>query len=232
MVMKRGIILVLACWIASPALCQQYEDLRHSMVRKQIQARGITHRPVLEAMRKVPRHLFVPAQYQKYAYEDTPLPIGKGQTISQPFIVASMTQLLQPRPDDRILEIGTGSGYQAAVLGEIAREVYTIEIVQALGERAKKLLDSLGYSNVKVTIGDGYKGLEAKAPFDGIIVTAAPDEIPPPLIEQLKEGGRMVIPVGKPGAVQTLTLVEKRNGKIIKTGQERVRFVPFTRETE
>ncbi len=228
--MKPIIALLFVLWIAIPVVAQNYEALRNTMVRTQIEARGIDHAATLAAMRKVERHLFVPGAYQKYAYEDTPLSIGYNQTISQPYIVAYMTQLLDPKAGDRILEIGAGSGYQAAVLAEIVKEVYTIEIVKELGQRTQKLMDKLGYTNVEVIIGDGYKGLEAKAPFDAIIVTAAPEDIPPPLIEQLKDGGKMIIPVGSPSSVQTLILVEKKNGKITKTNLTPVRFVPFTRE--
>lgn len=228
--MKTLVSVLLFLSITPPALCQNYRALRNNMVRYQIEARGINHRPTLEAMRKVERHLFVPPELQKYAYDDTPLPIGYKQTISQPYMVATMTELIKPGATDRVLEIGTGSGYQAAVLAEIVKEVYTIEIVKELGERTKNLMSRLGYKNVQVIIGDGYKGLKEKAPFDAIIVTAAPEVIPPPLIEQLKEGGRMVIPVGAPTEVQTLMLVEKRKGRIVTTRVTEVRFVPFTRE--
>uniref|UniRef100_UPI003D7F5F93 protein-L-isoaspartate(D-aspartate) O-methyltransferase n=1 Tax=Pedobacter sp. TaxID=1411316 RepID=UPI003D7F5F93 len=187
-------------------------------------------RATLQAMRKVKRHLFLPLKHQKNAYDDMPLPIGYGQTISQPFMVAYMTQLLEPEAKHRVLEIGTGSGYQAAVLAEIVQQVYTIEIVKALGMQTKKKLQELGYHNVEVITGDGYKGLPAKAPFDGIIVTAAAETIPPPLVAQLKDGGRMVIPVGASSAVQTLVLLEKRKGKVFTTDVTKVRFVPFTRD--
>lgn len=220
-------LILLLSW---SGLYQNYKVLRNNMVRNQIQARGISHRPTLQAMQKVERHLFVPPEFQKYAYDDTPLPIGYNQTISQPYMVAIMTELIKPGATDRVLEIGTGSGYQAAVLAEIVKEVHTIEIVKELGERTKKLMSKLGYDNVEVIVGDGYMGLKEKAPFDAIIVTAAPQVIPPPLIEQLKESGRMVIPVGAPAEVQTLMLVEKRKGKIVTTGITEVRFVPFTRE--
>lgn len=211
---------------------QNDQNLRNTMVRNQIAARGISHQPTLEAMRKVQRHIFVPARYQKNAYDDTPLPIGYGQTISQPLMVASMTSLLKPKKTDRVLEIGTGSGYQAAVLAELVDEVYTIEIVKELGKQAAQTLHKLGYRNVTVHTGDGYRGYAAKAPYDAIIVTAAAETIPPPLIGQLKEGGRMVIPVGPVAATQTLMLVEKQNGKIIKTRQMAVRFVPFVRQKD
>ncbi|HWV72771.1 MAG TPA: protein-L-isoaspartate(D-aspartate) O-methyltransferase [Pseudosphingobacterium sp.] len=224
--------ILLTLWVSLITMVQDYSSLRNNMVRVQLEARDINHQHTLEAMRKVERHLFVPSQYEKQAYNDHPLPIGYNQTISQPYIVASMTQLLEPKKDDRVLEIGTGSGYQAAVLAEIVKEVYTIEIVKKLGERAKELMGRLGYNNVKVIIGDGYKGFEDKAPFDAIIVTAASKDIPPPLIKQLKEGGRMIIPVGNPSEVQTLVLLKKRNGKIVKSKLIPVRFVPLTRGAE
>lgn len=228
--MKAFAVLWATLGIAHPAMAQDYKELRHRMVRQQLTERGIGHQATLEAMGKVERHLFVPMQYREQAYEDTPLPVGYGQTISQPYIVAYMTQLLAPKATDKVLEIGTGSGYQAAILGEIVKEVYTIEIVKELGERTQKLLDRLGYDNVTTIIGDGYKGLETEAPFDAIIVTAAPDEIPPPLIEQLKDGGKMVIPVGPAAAVQTLMLIEKTGKTIKRTELSPVRFVPFTRD--
>lgn len=228
--MKLLISIVLIGWMAQPVLSQNYKNLRNNMVTQQLKARGIDHRPTLAAMGKVERQLFVPIQHQKRAYADSPLPIGYGQTISQPYIVAYMTELLDLKPHHRVLEIGTGSGYQAAVLAEIAKEVYTIEIIKELGEQAGKRLDSLGYDNVTVVIGDGYKGLQAEAPFDAIMVTAAPDEVPPPLIDQLKDGGKIVVPVGPPTAVQTLMLIKKKNGKITRTSLSAVRFVPFTRD--
>lgn len=228
--MKQFLPILLAMWVSPTAEPQDFKRLRENMVRSQIESRGITHRPTLEAMRKVERHLFVPVPHQKRAYDDNPLPIGYGQTISQPFIVAEMTQLLAPEKEFRILEIGTGSGYQAAVLGEIVKEVYTIEIVKELGAQAEKLMHKLGYSNVHVVIGDGYQGFEEKAPYDAIIVTAAAEEIPPPLVEQLKEGGKMIIPVGPASDVQHLVLLEKKKGKLLKTAGSPVRFVPFTRE--
>jgi len=228
--MKLLILIGLIMGTAANRLFSQDEQSqRHNMVRQQLEARGINHRATLEAMRKVQRHLFVPARLRAHAYTDSPLSIGQGQTISQPYIVAYMTQLLDLKPHHRVLEIGTGSGYQAAVLAEMVEQVFTIEIVKELGQRAEKLLDSLGYDNVSVVIGDGYQGLEAEAPFDAIIVTAAPDKIPPPLVEQLKDGGKMVIPVGPPAAIQTLVLMEKREGKIVEPTLTPVRFVPFTR---
>jgi protein-L-isoaspartate(D-aspartate) O-methyltransferase len=217
-----------------PAFTQSEEEIfqsrREKMVAEQIQARGIKDEKVLEAMQKVPRHKFVADHLKPYAYEDRPLPIGLGQTISQPYIVALMTELLKLKEGDRALEVGTGSGYQAAVLAEIIDEVYTIEIFEELGERARERLKRLGYSEIKVKIADGYYGWEEQAPFDVIIVTCAAEHIPPPLLRQLKEGGRMCIPVGGPFQVQTLMLVEKKNGKIISRGILPVRFVPLLRK--
>jgi protein-L-isoaspartate(D-aspartate) O-methyltransferase len=200
-----------------------------AMVEKQLRPRGIDDPRVLRVMAKVPREKFVAKEVEKSAYDDRPLPIGFGQTISQPYIVAFMTQALKPKPTDRILEIGTGSGYQAAVLGELVAEVYTIEIVRPLAQRAATVLHALGYKNVLVKGGDGYKGWPEHAPFDSIIVTAAPDHIPPPLVEQLKEGGRMVIPVGKTFA-QQLKVLEKRGGVVKETAVIPVKFVPLTRD--
>jgi len=197
---------------------------------------GETGRPkfsdaVMAAMGKVPRHRFVPFLQNAFAYDNRPLPIGDGQTISQPYIVALMTDLIDAKPSDTVLEVGTGSGYQAAVLAEIVAKVYTIEIVEALGKRAAKLLGELGYRNVQTRIGDGYGGWPAAAPFDVIVVTAAPAEVPQPLIDQLKAGGRMVIPVGGPAEVQHLLLVEKRaDGSATTRRTLPVRFVPLTRE--
>ncbi len=201
---------------------------RQAMVRDQIEARGITHGPTLAAMQTVPRHLFVPMAQRRFAYTDRPLPIGFGQTISQPFIVAYMTQIIDPKPGQRVLEIGTGSGYQAAILAEIVGQVYTIEIVPELGSSAQRLLNEL-YDNVHVKIGDGYYGWEEAAPFDAIVVTAAAGTIPPPLIEQLKPGGKMIIPVGSPYMTQQLMLVEKRANRFTTRSLMPVRFVPFTR---
>jgi len=202
---------------------------RELMVRTQIVARGVRDTSTLRAMRNVPRHLFVPAEQMRSAYEDTPLPIGFGQTISQPYIVAYMTELIRPAPGRRILEIGTGSGYQAAILAEITDTVYTIEIVPQLGNSALRRLKELGYRNANVMIGDGYYGWEKFSPYDAIIVTAAAEFIPPPLIKQLKDGGRMIIPVGSPFLVQQLMLVEKHGERITTRSLMTVRFVPFTR---
>ena len=185
---------------------------------------------VMAAMGKVPRHRFVPLAQEPFAYENRPLPIGENQTISQPYIVALMTDLLDPKPTDTVLEVGTGSGYQAAVLAELVTKVYSIEIVEPLAKRAIRVLGQLGYGNVEVRVGDGYSGWAAAAPFDSIIVTAAPAEIPKPLIDQLKPGGRMVIPVGGTRDVQQLLLVEKRSDGTATTKRTlSVRFVPLTR---
>ncbi|HDP95997.1 MAG TPA: protein-L-isoaspartate(D-aspartate) O-methyltransferase [Candidatus Aminicenantes bacterium] len=202
---------------------------RLDMVRTQIAARGVTHPATLKAMQNVKRHLFVPANLAAAAYLDRPLPIGYGQTISQPFIVAFMTEAVRPQPDHRILEIGCGSGYQAAVLAEIVNEVYTVEIIAPLADTAAQRLSELGYENIRVRQADGYHGWPKAAPFDAIVVTAATEFIPPPLIEQLKDGGRMIIPVGSPLRTQQLMLIEKKKQKIISRNLMPVRFVPFTR---
>jgi len=200
------------------------------MVREQIEARGVTDENVLAAMRKVPRHEFVPERWVDSAYDDGPLPIGYDQTISQPYIVALMTELLQLTPQSKVLEIGTGSGYQAAVLDEIAREVYSIEIIEPLATAAAERLKRLGYGKVQVKLGDGYLGWPEHAPFDAIIVTAGAEQVPPPLIEQLKPGGRMVIPIGEVAGRQSLVLVEKSTtGKVTQQHVAPVAFVPLTR---
>jgi len=201
---------------------------RRDMIETQIKARGIKDERLLKAMFKVKRHLFVPARIQKLAYSDCPLPIGEEQTISQPYIVALMTELLNLDSDDKVLEVGTGSGYQAAILAELAKEVYSIEILEPLARQAEKTLEDLGYENITVKCGDGYLGWAEYAPFDAIIVTCAPPGIPQALIEQLAEGGRMVIPVGVHW--QELKLLEKLNGRIKTTGVIPVRFVPMIRE--
>jgi len=200
-------------------------ERRLRMVDTQIRSRGVRDEEVLQAMEQVPRHEFVPESSIDQAYEDHPLFIGHGQTISQPYIVALMTEVLELGPDDRVLEIGTGSGYQAAILSRLAAEVYSIEIIEELGLAAAARLDSLGYDNVKVRIGDGYLGWPEKAPFDAVIVTAAPERIPQALVDQLAEGGRMVLPVGV--GIQDLVLVEKREGKITQREITGVRFVPM-----
>ncbi len=186
---------------------------------------------IAAVLREVPRHAFVPAAESERAYENRPLPIGHGQTISQPYIVAIMTELLDPEPNDVVFELGTGSGYQAAVLSRLVKEVYTIEIVEPLGKRARATLDGLGYRNVKSKVGDGYHGWPDAGPFDAIVVTAAADHVPPPLIKQLKPGGRMVIPVGGPFLTQYLTLIEKdADGRVHARQILPVRFVPLTRK--
>ena len=206
-----------------------FTQKRERMVRDQIEARGIKDKNVLEALRKVERHKFVPKQYHNEAYNDYPLPIGEGQTISQPYIVALMTAVLDLKGTEKVLEIGTGSGYQAAILGEICKHVYTIEIVDVLGKRSQSLLSELGYKNITVKIGDGYKGWKEFSPFDAIIVTCAPSHIPAPLKEQLAEGGRMIIPVGGT-LTQKLVLLSKNEGKIRQKAIVPVRFVPMIRK--
>ncbi len=205
---------------------QLFDDLRNKMVERQIQGRGVGNPKVLDAMRKVKRHLFVAPEHRQQAYEDYPLPIGEGQTISQPYIVGLMSETLASGKTGRVLEIGTGSGYQAAVLAEFYAEVFTIEIVESLGTRAEKLLQELGYKNIHVKIGDGYKGWLEHGPFDAVIVTCAPTHIPQPLKDQLAEGGRMVIPVGETYD-QQLVLLKKEKGEIVTKEIIPVRFVPM-----
>lgn len=219
---------------ASPVATEdEYAAQRERMVADQIEARGISNQAVLAAMRRVPRHEFVPADYVSRAYEDHPLPIGFGQTISQPYIVALMSEKLELQPGDRVLEIGTGSGYQAGVLAEMGMAVYTIEIVPDLAERATERLRLLGYQDVQVRAADGYGGWPEAAPFDAIIVTAAPDHVPQPLIEQLKPAGRMVIPIGPAGAVQTLwQFTADESGELTAHNLGDVMFVPFTRSEQ
>jgi protein-L-isoaspartate(D-aspartate) O-methyltransferase len=204
--------------------------MREQMVREQIETRGVKDPDVLAAMRAVPRHEFVPAEYRSEAYRDSPLPIGDGQTISQPYIVALMTELLEVKSGDTVLEIGTGSGYQAAVLAAMGVEVYSIEIRQGLSERAAATLERLGYGKAHVRFGDGYGGWPDKAPFDGIIVTAAPERIPEPLLEQLKEGAHMVIPVGP--FFQDLKVITRTGATFGERSVIPVRFVPMTGEVE
>jgi protein-L-isoaspartate(D-aspartate) O-methyltransferase len=218
-------------WLTEKSGQGNYAASAGAMVERQLRSRGIVDPRTLQAMTKVPREKFVPKELRNSAYDDRPLPIGYGQTISQPFIVGFMTQQLRPKPTDRVLEIGTGSGYQAAVLGELVAEVYTIEIVRPLAQQSEVLLRELGYKNVHVKAGDGYKGWPEHAPFDAIIVTAAPDHVPQPLVDQLKEGGRMIIPVGKTYA-QRLFLLEKRDGQVKQTADIPVKFVPLTRDPE
>jgi protein-L-isoaspartate(D-aspartate) O-methyltransferase len=229
--MGKNVAVLLLLFVAA---CQgkpenDFDVARRRMVEEQLAGtgRGIKNRSVLDAMAAVPRHEFVPENQRKLAYEDEPLPIGYGQTISQPYIVAFMIEKLDPKPADRILEIGTGSGYQAAVLSRLVAEVYTIEILEPLAKQAAANLKRLGYLNVKVLTGDGYKGWPEHAPFDGIIVTCAPDHIPQPLVDQLKDGGQMIIPVGSPGT-QELFLLRKRGTKVEQTAVLPVRFVPMT----
>ncbi len=210
---------------------EQRQNDRHNLV-KSLSSR-ITSEQVRAAMRHVPRHLFVPEQYQAYAYQNRPLPIGHNQTISQPFIVAYMTQLLNLQAGEKVLEIGTGSGYQAAILSELTPEVYSIEIVEALGEQARQRFDKLGYETIETKIGDGYKGWKENAPFDAIVLTAAPPEIPQPLINQLKPGGVLVAPVGSTQGRQVITKLTKGpDGEINREQMLPVRFVPMTGEAQ
>lgn len=225
--MKKLLILGLfAFGLIVPVTAQDYARQREMMVQKQLAARGISSKAVLDVMRIVERHLFVPTSQVAVAYQDSPLPIGAGQTISQPYIVAFMTEALKLKPTDVVLEVGTGSGYQAAILGKLCREVYTVEIIRSLGMRSDSLLRVLGYSNIHVRVGDGYAGWPEAAPFDAIIVTCSPTHVPRPLQEQLKEGGRMIIPVGE-GSLQELVFLTKRDGKITRENQLPVLFVPM-----
>lgn len=230
----RRFVLVLFCLlILFQAAGADYRKERKRLVENHIIREGIKDPLVIESMLTVPREEFVPDNLKKEAYLNHALPVGYGQTISQPYIVALMTELLGVDGDDTVLEIGTGSGYQAAVLAQIVKEVYTIEIIKPLGIKAEKRLKRLGYSNISSKIGDGYFGWEAYAPFDAIIVTAAADHIPPPLIKQLKKGGKMCIPVGQPYFTQVLKLLEKdEQGKIRIYDIIPVIFVPFTREMQ
>ena len=210
-----------------------YRRLRQEMVRTQLQMQGIKKREVLEAMRKVPRHAYVPANLQPYAYRDQAMPIGHRATISQPYIVALMTELLDVKPWHKVLEIGTGSGYQAAILAEIGADVYTIEIVPELAERARHDLDETGYSDVNVRHGDGYRGWPSEAPFDRIVITAAPPEIPQALIDQLALGGRLVAPEGESAQTQQLIIVDKNHeGRVSRRTSIPVMFVPMVPKTE
>jgi protein-L-isoaspartate(D-aspartate) O-methyltransferase len=198
------------------------------VVDTQIRDRGIRNARVLDAMRRVPRHEFVPADQQAWAYDDRPLPIGDGQTISQPYIVAYMTEVLDPQPADRVLEIGTGSGYQTAVLAELAGQVYTIEIVESLAARARAVLDRLGYTNIHARHGDGYRGWPEAAPFEKVIVTAAPEEVPQALVDQLAVGGTMVVPVGRGN--QMMTIIRKTKDGVVKQETIPVLFVPMIKK--
>ncbi|MGK2906327.1 MAG: protein-L-isoaspartate(D-aspartate) O-methyltransferase [Desulfuromonadales bacterium] len=228
----RALILFLcsALLLLTAALASDNrEHERLAMVTEQIEVRGVKDPVTLSAMREVPRHRFVPSAQAPFAYDDRPLPIGHGQTISQPFIVAYMTEIIHPGPGKKILEVGTGSGYQAAILAATGAEVYSIEIIPALADAAAERLHKHGYATVETKTGDGYYGWAEHAPFDAIIVTAAAEFVPPPLIEQLKDAGLMVIPVGSPFFVQTMMLVQKRGEAITSTNLMPVRFVPFRR---
>jgi protein-L-isoaspartate(D-aspartate) O-methyltransferase len=225
---RPPVTTVKATWLADQ---DGYVDLRLAMVEDTISSRDIVDRDVIRAMQMVPRHIFVPEEYIMYAYADFPLPIGYGQTISQPYIVALMTQLLDLEPGEKVLEIGTGSGYQAAVLVAVGQlEVFSIEIVPELAAQAEENLANSGYDDVHLKADDGYYGWEEQAPFDAIIVTAAPDHLPLPLVEQLTEGGIMVIPIGPPGWYQTLWRITKTEGELVMENMGSVAFVPFTGE--
>ena len=222
------VIATTGCGQQAPSAAD-FAAQRQRMVEQQLKPRGIKDEHVLAAMAKVPREEFVPADVRRSAYEDGPLPIGYDQTISQPYVVAFMTEQLRPKRSDRVLEIGSGSGYQAAILGELVAEVFTVEIVAALAKSAEATLQRLGYNNVHIKAGDGYKGWPEEAPFDAVIVTCAPEKVPQPLVDQLKDGGRMVIPVGERFA-QQLYLLEKKNGQLKESVTLPVRFVPMLRE--
>src|SRR4051812_37024928 len=223
-------IATTSCRQETPAVAD-FAAQRQRMVEQQLKPRGIKDERVLAAMAKVPREEFIPANVRTAAYEDGPLPIGYDQTISQPYVVAFMTEQLRPKRSDRVLEIGSGSGYQAAILAELVADVYTIEIVEPLAKSAEATVQRLGYKNVHVRIGDGYKGWPEEAPFDAFIVTCAPEKVPQPLVDQLKDGGRMVIPVGERFA-QQLYLLEKKNGQLKESATLPVRFVPMLREPQ
>ena len=235
---SHRIVIVFTCVLAlaglqfaSPQQAQDIERERRRMVEEQIQSRGVRNTRVLDAMRTVPRHEFVADAYKSAAYSDTPLPTSQGQTISQPYIVALMTELADPKPEHRVLEVGTGSGYQAAILSGLVREVYSIELVAELAASAKQRLDRLGFKNVQVRQGDGYLGWPQTAPFDSILVTAGATEVPQPLVSQLKPGGRMIIPVGGSSLDQVLKVVEKdAAGKVSIRDVIPVRFVPLLRQ--
>ena len=227
--MRTAKLILLFGWLLPAVPLQDFTKLRQTMVSSQMEARGIKDAATLAALRKTPRHQFVGADQVADAYDDSPLPIGYGQTISQPYIVAYMTEIVKPKPGDKVLEIGTGSGYQAAILGEIVSKVYTVEIIPELGKQAATRLKNLAYKNIEVKIADGYYGWQEHAPFDAIVVTAAAEYIPPPLKEQLKDGGRMIIPVGSPYMTQQLMLIEKKGTKYLTKSMMPVRFVPFKR---
>jgi protein-L-isoaspartate(D-aspartate) O-methyltransferase len=240
-VLRRRLFFLLIVWFSCAAVSavlpksqasDGYARQRRQMVAEQLAGRDIADRRVLEAMGRVPRHLFVPLPYRDQAYEDYPLPIGDDQTISQPYIVALMTQSLALQGGEKVMEIGTGSGYQAAVLAELKARVFTIEINPQLAEKAAQTLRGLDYGDIRVKSGDGFFGWPEEAPFDGIIVTCASPRIPPPLIEQLKEGGRLILPLGDVHPFQVLTLVTKAGGKLITREISGVRFVPMTGEAQ
>lgn len=226
-----SLTLLAACSETQPPSSADLSSLRQAMVEQQIEARGVTDPATLDSMRTVPRHDFLPLRLREEAYRDYPLPIGYGQTISQPYIVAFMTEAIAPKRGEKILEIGAGSGYQAAVLAQMGAEVFTVEIVEPLADMAKQNLERLGYTNAHVLRGDGYRGWPEHAPFDAIIVTCAPDKIPSDLVTQMKDGGRMIIPVGG-GIGQELILLRKRGDEIKKESVLPVRFVPMTGEAE
>jgi protein-L-isoaspartate(D-aspartate) O-methyltransferase len=228
--MRHAIMIVMLATLIHASAQDALRDRRFAMVEEQIRGRDVKDPRVLDAMRTVPRHFFVPDHLEAAAYNDHPLPIGHDQTISQPYIVAYMTELLKVAPDHRVLEIGTGSGYQAAVLSKLAKEVYTIEIVPELARNAAETLKTLGYANVQVRAGDGYAGWPEKAPFARIMVTAAPERIPQPLIDQLAPGGLLVIPVGERNDTQWMTIVEKTATGVVQRKTIPVAFVPFTRK--
>lgn len=224
-------VFLAACSDATPPPPEDTAAQRKAMVDEQIEARGITDPATLAAMQAVPRHEFLPLRLREEAYGDYPLPIGNGQTISQPYVVAFMTEAIRPQPNEKVLEIGAGSGYQAAVLAQMGAEVYTVEIVEPLADMARQTLERLGYKNAHVRLGDGYRGWPEHAPFDAIIVTCAPDKIPPDLVAQLRDGGRMIIPVGG-GMEQELVLLRKKGDRIEEQSVLPVRFVPMTGEAE
>ncbi|MEO0075035.1 MAG: protein-L-isoaspartate(D-aspartate) O-methyltransferase [candidate division WOR-3 bacterium] len=226
-ILLSAVIVLISCGNRNVKYEDKFTKERKEMVRMQIRARGISDKRVLKAMEQVPRHLFVPNEYQAEAYCDYPLPIGEGQTISQPYIVARMTELAQLKGNEKVLEIGTGSGYQAAILALLAKEVYTIELISSLANKASALLKELKYDNVFVRCGDGFLGWPEAQPFDVIIITCAPPYLPDSLIAQLKDGGRIVAPMGEEYGTQILTIYDKKAGKLIKTEYEPVRFVPM-----
>lgn len=228
--------VLLCCILAATAIrvwaADPFDSSRRTMVEHDIKGRGISDLRLLEVMGRLPRHLYLDERQRWQAYADHPLPIGEGQTISQPYVVALMTEALRLKPGDRVLEIGTGSGYQAAVLAELVQAVYTIEIRKPLADRAEKRLAELGYRNIRVRYGDGYFGWDEAAPFDAIIITCAANHIPPPLIRQLRDGGRLILPLGSTVYSQTLTLVTRKGGKLDVEQLGGVTFVPMTGEAQ